>query len=326
MEQQTPPPSDEEPKESNSLDQGSSLEGGEEIVDATPGGAKSQAPAPTGFKAKLKKFDIYIVLIVFIFMIAGAILAIAYFQNKQASTTSTLKTQTLTQSTLDQVANSDATVGSTQQVLNVLSSAVFAGKVLVRQDLEVAGGLQIGGTVGITNLSVAGSTQLGQTQVSKDLSVGGSIAVQGSSSIGKDLQVKGSGTFAGPVSAPQITTTSLQLNSDLTLTHHIIIGGGTPGRTQGPAVGSGGSTSVSGSDTAGTISINIGSSPVAGCFATINFTQKYNTTPHVLLTPVGEGGGTIAYYVNRTSTSFSICDSTAAPSGSSFSFDYFVVD
>jgi len=68
------------------------------------------------------------VLIVFIFMIAGAILAIAYFQNKQASTTSTLKTQTLTQSTLDQVANSDATVGSTQQVLNVLSSAVFAGK------------------------------------------------------------------------------------------------------------------------------------------------------------------------------------------------------
>src|SRR5206468_4683422 len=109
-------------------------------------------------------------------------------------------------------------------------------------------------------------------------------------------------------------------NSDLTLTHHIIAGGATPGRNNGSALGGGGSASVSGSDTAGTVSINVGSSPPSGCFVTVNFTQKYSNTPHILLTPVGSGAGGLAYYVNRTSTNFSICDSATPPAGTSFAF------
>ena len=179
------------------------------------------------------------------------IIGIAYFQSKSASSTSTIKTQNLTQSTLQQVADSDANVGSSQQVLNVLSSAVFAGKVLVRQDLEVAGSLKIGGTVGLTNLTVSGTLQADGLQLSKDLSVAGNSAVQGSESVGKSLQVNGSGTFSGAVSAPQITAGSLQINSDLTLTHHLILGGTSPKLANGPALGSGGSSSISGSDSAG---------------------------------------------------------------------------
>ena len=329
-ENKAPDPASEE------LDDVNSLEGGtEEIIDATGGSSSStpkaddysgSAPKQKGFKKLLKKFNVYLLMFVFILIIAIAVIAIAYFQSKSAETTSTIKTQNLTDSALKQVANSDANVGNSQQVLNVLSSAVFAGKVLVRQDLEVAGSLKIGGTVGLNNLAVSGALQSDSAKISKDFSVGGNSAVQGSSTVGKNLQVSGTATFGGALSAPQITVGSLQINNDLTLTRHLIIGGATPKLSSGPALGGGGSSSISGSDTAGTISVNVGSGAPAGCFATITFSQKYNGTPRVVLTPVGSGGGAIDYYVNRSSTSFSVCDSTPPPAGASFAFDYFIVE
>ncbi len=331
---QTPPAADEQTDENvleepdsdvNALETPSS----DQTVDATSGSPAAPTAVPpskdAGIKGFFRRFNIYLLLFLFLLLIAGIIIGIAYFQSKKAATTATLKTQSLTQATLKQVANSDATVGNSQQVLNVQSSAVFAGKVLVRQDLEVAGNLQIGGTVGLTNLTVSGVTQLGQTQVNKNFSVAGDTAIQGATTIAKSLQVNGNGSFSGPVTAPQVTTSNLQLNGDLTLTHHINIGGGTPSRSNGPALGGGGTASVSGSDTAGSVSINVGSSPAAGCFVTVNFTQKFNNTPHILLTPVGSGAGNLTYYVNRTSTNFSICVASPAPAGTSFAFDYFIV-
>jgi cytoskeletal protein CcmA (bactofilin family) len=283
-------------------------------------------PKPKGLKNKLRRFNIYLLMFVFILVIAGSIVTIAYFQSKRETGSSIIKSQTLTADTLKQVANSDATVGSNGQVLNVVSSAVFAGKVLVREDLEVAGNLKIGGTVGLTNIAVSGTSQLGQVQISKNLAVTGDTAIQGAATISKSLQVNGGGTFNGPLSAPQITTSNLQLNADLVLTRHITTSGGTPGRSNGSALGSGGSASVSGSDTAGTVSINVGSGPSAGCFTTVTFTSKYSSTPHVIITPVGSAAGGLDYYINRTSTNFSICDASAAPAGTSFAFDYFVID
>ncbi|HVX24237.1 MAG TPA: hypothetical protein VG992_02745 [Candidatus Saccharimonadales bacterium] len=295
-------------------------------VTDTTGGGNAPTPKGNGGKRGLRRFNVYLIFFLFIIVVAGAIIAVAYFQSKNAATTNTLKTQDLTQSTLNQVANSDATVGNSGVVLNVQSSAVFAGKVLVRSDLEVAGSLQIGGTVALSALTVSGSTQLGQLSVNKNLSVSGDTGIQGTLTVAKSLQVNGNGSFSGSVTAPQITTASLQLNSDLRLTHHIIAGGPTPGRTNGSALGSGGTASVSGSDTSGTITINTGSGPNGGCFVTITFARAYSSTPHVLVTPVGSEAGSINYYVTRNTTSFSLCDEGTPPGGRSFAFDYFVVD
>ena len=325
MDSNTPPPGEEVAEES--LDGPVPAE--TTTVDATSATPTTLPPAPKpkgGLKHALRRFNIYLLLFFFILMIAGAITTIAYFQSKKANVTSTLKAQTLTQQTLQQVANSDATIGNAQQILNVQSSAVFAGKVLIRDGLEVAGNLQIGGTLAISSISVSGAASVGKLQVNKDIAVAGDASVQGGLAVAKNLQVTGGGSFSGPVTAPQITTTSLQLNGDLLLTHHITTGGGTPGRNPGPALGSGGSATVGGSDTGGTVSINTGSGTSAGCLITVNFTSKYNATPHVLLTPVGASGGGVSYYVNRDTASFSICVSTPAPSGASFGFDYFVVD
>lgn len=295
-----------------------------------PESPNSGAPVPQsrkqGLKQILRHFNIYLLLFTFVLLIAIGILMIAYFQSKKYSTASTLKAQDLSQSTLQQLAASDATIGTSKQVLSIQSSTIFAGKVLARDGLEVAGNVNVSGVLATPNLTVSGTSQLGQTQVNKDLAVAGGTAIQGVVTIAKSLQVSSGGTFGGPLSAPQITTSSLQLNGDLILTHHISAGGPTPSLSKGSALGSGGTASISGSDISGSVSINVGSSAGAGCFATVNFTSKYNATPHVLLTPVGASAGGLAYYVTRTTTSFSVCAASTPTAGTSFGFDYFVTE
>ena len=297
-------------------------------------GATPEQPAPEeeqgpgtkkGFGPFKHRPNIYLMFFILVILVAATIALIAYRQNKRA-TNDQIKTQGISKSTLEQLANSDASVGSSHTVLNVKSSAVFAGQVLVRQNLEVGGNFQVGGTTALKDLTVTGTSQFGQANVSSNLSVSGNAALQGSATVGKSLQVGGGGNFKGPVSAPQITTGSLQLNGDLILTHHIQVGGGQPSRSGGAALGSGGSASVSGSDTAGAVSINTGGSPAAGCFVTINFTSHFSTTPYVLITPVGSSAGSLDYYINRSTSGFSICDASTPPAGRSFGFDYFVLD
>jgi len=336
------------PPEADSSLEGESLDGAPDSAAAEPAAADSGQPASSPdsdslesapnqpapspkrqlsfFQRLRRRINVYVLLFILILVIAGVIMLVAYLQEHQQTKTNHFQTQTLSQKTLDQLANGDVTVGNGQSVLNVQSSAVFAGQVLIRQNLQVAGNLEIGGTVALSNLTVNGASQFGQTTVNKNLAVAGDSAVQGGQTVAKSLQVNGSGNFGGPLSAPQITTSGLQLNGDLLLTHHISAGGPTPSRSNGPALGSGGSASISGSDTAGSISINTGGGPAAGCFVTINFTTHFNATPHVLVTPVGSAAGGLSYYVDRSTTSFSICDAAAPPAGSSFGFDYFVVD
>jgi hypothetical protein len=83
--------------------------------------------------------------------------------------------------------------------------------------------------------------------------------------------------------------------------------------------------SLSGSDTSGSIIINTGSSPPAGCFATITFSQAFDTTPHVVVSPVSAGAADVGYYVTRSTTGFVLCGTSAAGSGQSFGFDYVVL-
>lgn len=304
-------------------------------IDATHGSALggSQPPkqpetpaAPSPFKRLRKTLNIYTGLFIFILLVAVIVILVAYQQNHKTSNGSKIKTQELSQSTLDQLANSDVTVGNNQSVLTVQSSAIFAGQVLIKQNLEVAGNLKIGGTISLSSLVVGGTSQFGQVNISRDLAVSGNTALQGTATITKSLQVGGGGTFNGPVSAPQITTGTLQLNGDLALAHHVTTNGAQPGRSGGSALGGGGSVSLSGSDTAGSININTGGGPGAGCFVTVNFTSHYNTTPHVIVTPIGAAAGGLSYYVNRSASSFSVCVASPPPAGASFGFDYFVID
>lgn len=293
-----------------------------EAEDASKETAKTKKKS---FKQIIGRFNVYLLLFGFILLLAGGIVLVAYFQSKKA-TTSTIQSQSLTQSTLKQLASTDVSVGDAKQVLNVQSSAVFAGKVLIRDSLEVAGNLQLGGTLALANITVSNTGTFSTLQASKGLSVAGDTAIQGQASIGNGLQVKGNGSFSGNVTASLISASAVQLNGDLTLTHHIIAGGPLPAHSTGPAVGGGGTTSLSGSDSSGSITVSTGSAPTAGCFINITFATKYPATPHVTITPIGADAAILDYYVNRSVTGFSVCDATAADSGKNFGFDYFITD
>ena len=311
----------ENPTETNSLDTDASTAG--KIVDPEP--TVSAIPHEPFLRRIRRKLNIYLLLFIILVLISGGIVIATYFANKKA-TQSTVATQSLSSDTLKQLANSDVTVGDPKQVLNVQSNAVFAGKVLVRDSLEVAGTIQVGGSLNIPGITVSGNSIFEQIQVNKGLSVQGDTSLQGQLAVQKSLSVVGGGTFGGAISAPSLTVNTLQITGPLTLTKHIAIGGSTPGRSNGPALGSGGTTALSGSDTAGSINVNTGSGAAAGCFLTVNFTQNYNSTPRVLITPIGAAAGGIGYYVNRTTSSFSVCAANTPPSNTSFGFDYWIVE
>ena len=304
--------------DSSSLEQPIATEGAPAVLPDT-------SRKRRGLRKLFSKINIYLLLFIILVVIGGVIFAVALLTNRTVEK-STVESQTLNKDTLNQLSTSDVTVGQPKQTLNVQSNAVFGGKVLIRDRLEVAGSLQVGGSLNIPGITVSGNSVFDQVQINKSLSVAADTAFQGQLSIQKGISVAGGGTFGGAISAPQITANTLQLNGDLNITHHITAGGATPGKSNGNALGSGGTTSVSGSDSAGSVNVNTGSGAAAGCFVTVNFTQKFNATPHVLITPVGADAAGINYYVNRSTTNFSVCAANVPPSNASFGFDYFILD
>ena len=85
------------------------------------------APPRLSFIQRVRRrLNIYSLAFILIILIAVAIALVTYEQSRRAASNQ-VKTQGISQSTLEQLANSDATVGSNQTVLNVKSSAIFAG-------------------------------------------------------------------------------------------------------------------------------------------------------------------------------------------------------
>lgn len=334
MESKPPTPSDDSLESLDTpatvVEPSSSSDSSSEASSESPVHAAPGDPSPKPPRRKLgdrfKSLNVYLLFFILIVIVAAAVGVAAYVASQRNPSSGKISSQTLDQKALEQLAASDATVGSSAQVLNVQSNAIFAGKVLVRDTLEVAGQLQVGGSLSLSGVTVSGSSSFDQVQVNKNLGVAGDTGLQGSLTVQKSLNVSGNGSFGGTLSAAQFTASSLQLNGDLNLTHHITAGGPTPSRSNGSALGGGGTASVSGSDTSGSVSINTGSGPSSGCFITLTFASKFNATPHVLLTPVGSGAAGISYYVNRSTASFSICSSSTPPANTSFGFDYFVLD
>jgi cytoskeletal protein CcmA (bactofilin family) len=306
-------------------DQENSLESTDTSVESS----SDNKPDPKKKKKRLSNLlthlNIYLLLFILIVILAAGVVYIGYQRNKKIDTNNTINTQPLSQDELNKLKNSDASVGDPKQTLSIESNAIFSGKVLIRDSLDVAGTIKVGGSLSLPGLTVAGTSNFDQL-VANRLSIAGDTVVQGRLTVQKDVNVSGGATFGGAISAPSIVVQKLQVNGDLQIPFHIDSGGSSPSRTNGSALGGGGTTSLNGTDTAGTLTINTGGGPSAGCFATINFAKAFNGTPHVSVTPIGSAAAGLNYYVNRTQTNMSICTTNPAPAGQSFSFDYIVLD
>jgi len=283
---------------------------------------------PSAIKKFLRRFNVYLLLFLLVMVIAVIVGVVDYLDGKKTPKAPAVATQTLSQDDLKQLANSDATVGDTGQTLTVQGNAIFSGQVLVRSNLNVAGTIQLGGDFSVPRITVSDTANLTNTQIGT-LQVANASTFQGIVTVQNGLNVSGSTAFSGPVTAGQITVTKLIMSGNATLEvpNHIAFTGASPGRTINPTtLGAGGSASVNGSDTTGTININTGSGPQAGCFVTVTFNRPFTNTPHVIVSPINAGAGQTDYYVTRNTTAFSLCTVNAAPANQVFAFDYFITD
>jgi cytoskeletal protein CcmA (bactofilin family) len=274
-----------------------------------------------------RKMNVYFLLFLLTLVIAGAIVAVYYLNSQKEPVVPTIGSQELSEDALKQLANKDASVGDSSQTLTIQGNAIINGQTLMRGNLNVAGNLQTGGSLQAPSLTISGKTTLGETQINS-LQIASNTAIQGDTSL-RNLTVAGSSNFSGAMKASQITASRLILsgNASLEIPNHISFTGPSPSRSITSSVlGSGGSASVNGSDTTGTININTGNNPQAGCFARISFNQAFTNPPHVIISPVGNAAGRTQHYVDRDKTGFSICTANAAPANQAFAFDYFVTN
>lgn len=292
------------------------------------GASSGTTKRPNVLKRFWNMFNVYLLIFFLLVVVATIVTVVSYLNSQKEPELPSSALQDLTQEELSEIASGgDASVGDPRYILNIQSDAVFAGNALIRGDLSVAGSVQMGQGLSIPSLTVSGSSNLQAVQANS-LSVAGQATLQGDTRINGQLTVARASTFGGAITAPQITTGSLVLggSGSLTLNNHLVLGGATPGRTGGSALGAGGTSSVSGNDSAGTVTINTGNNPPAGCFVTLDFIQNFNGTPKVQITPASSAAGRISYYVQRSSGSFSICQADASASGQNIVFDYFIVN
>ncbi len=278
-------------------------------------------------KQFFRKVNVYFLGFLLIGAVAGVITVVSYLNSQKPAPQAVIEDQPLTQEALEELSNSDASVGNTSQTLTIQGNAIVSGEALMRGDLNVAGSFQTGGNVTAPAITIAGQSNLGATQVNS-LQVAQDFAVQGNSTM-RDLSVSGSSTFNGAVTAQQLTVTRLIMSgtAELQIPNHISFTGPSPTRgATGGGLGSGGSASVNGSDSTGTVNIRTGTNTSTGCFIRINFNQSFNKQPHVIISPVGSAAGKTDYYVDRDQNGFSICTASPAPSSQTFAYDYFVTN
>ena len=295
--------------------------------DAKEGGdkkAEKKKSAGSLLNRMASRLNIYLLAFILLIIISLIIVfVVIQSSNKQAAEQAEIKTQELTQEAVENLSGNEATVGDPKQLLNIESNAVFAGKVLIRDGLDVAGPIKVGGELNLPGITVSGKSAFDEVQINS-LSIAGDTSVQGTLIVQKGLTVNGQGSFAGPISAPSITVDALSINGDVQFNRHIDAGGGTPSVSGGNAIGSGGTVTISGTDTGGTVTINVGSSASGGVLATVTFASTFNGNPHVVITPVGRPAPN-AFVENRTTTGFSISTNPGLSAGP-ISFDYVIID
>lgn len=325
------------PKETDSQAPADALSMTPEELDKSQADQAAANPTPSAdqlgekklspLKQVFRKINLYLLIFILLIIVAAAISIVNYLNSQQAPVEPTIASQELTEEALKDLANTDASVGGAAQTLTIQGNAIIAGQTLMRGNLNVAGNIQSGGSIQGPSLTISGTSNLGEAQIN-NLQVASNTAVQGTTTL-RDLNVSGTTSLSGAVTASQITVTRLILSGNATLQvpNHISFTGASPSRTtNGAVLGNGGTASINGSDTTGTVNINTGNNPTIGCFIRINFQQTFSNQAHVLISPVGAGAGQINYYVDRNNSGFSICSTNAAPANQAFAFDYFVTN
>jgi hypothetical protein len=297
---------------------------------------KNQTPSPRSHRGsafnrlKAKATAIGSVAGLFVFLMGvGTFIGYYYSQSKKpVPKASTPSISNLTPDEINKLGQIGQGLGNSGQVLNIGADSLFRGKVDIASDLSVGGHFNANGPVTLSQLNISGTTALTGLNVGSNLNVQGTAVFQNGVNVSGLLNDNGNLSVSGSLSASSVNASAISVHN-LTISGplqigHVISQGPNPIIVAGTAVGGGGTVSISGNDTAGTVNINTGNSPPAGVLATITFRAPYTATVHVLLSPLSGAGAAVPAYVTRTSGGFQIHTDSPPPGGSVLSYDYFV--
>ena len=306
------------------------VEGGSLSRSAEPAPAAPIKPANTSWERMRAKADSAsgVVVSVLVLLAAGGIAGFIVASLRQPATTKPTTVQSLSADEIKKLTDTGTSLGTSGQTLSIGADALLRGKVDVGGDLSVGGHFNANGPVTLSQLNISGTTALTGLNVGSNLNVDGLATLQKGANVQGLLAVNGGLNVSGTASinalnVSTISVRNLSISGPLTV-GHLATQGPPPSATAGTAVGGGGTISISGNDTAGTINVNTGGGPPAGILATVVFRAAYAGGVHVLITPLTGASATLPAYVTRTATGFQLRVDTPPPAGTVYAFDYLV--
>ena len=147
------------------------------------------------------------------------------------------------------------------------------------------------------------------------------------------LTVGGDANFHGNVFFYKLVTFTEKtlFNNDVTFAAHITTDGAAP--TYNLEAGAGevngvtyqAAASIDGNDNSGSLSLTAGDNPAAGKVVSVTFAKPYAKAPRVILSATNDQAAGVKYYVQSTSTGFTIYVIDPLNTGATLNFNYFVI-
>jgi hypothetical protein len=269
------------------------------------------APPSSPNHSNRAKYAVIAGVLIALFVIAG--LATLVLSKKTATpatvtppTPVVINTQTLDNGTLNKL-NTITGPGPTSQQLTISPATLFKNTVEVQGDIKIDRSAAIGGSLTVN----------GAANFQNAVGISSNLAVRGALSVGGALS-------AASINVGSLAITTINVSGSLNFGGHIVPGGTAP-TTQISSATSGGTVTISGNDTAGTVTINIGNGQLTpGELAIITFKTAFTGTPKVQLTPINSAASDLRYYATRSASFFTVDTASPTTAGASYVFDYLV--
>jgi hypothetical protein len=183
---------------------------------------------------------------------------------------------------------------------NPFGATVLQGSTATFDNIATSGGLNVGGS-----LNVSGPTTLTDLSVTGSVSIANNLTVQGMTTVG-----------------------------NITINGHIITSGSTPTITALAAAGTNATATITGNDTAGTITITTGgqsmvngiaqgNNPTIGELVKVAFAKSYTQPPTVVITPGNQSAALLQVYVNPANNNFNISSASTSNLSSNTNYIFF---
>ena len=282
-------------------------------------------------------------VVVGILAINAAVLG--FLLKKESANSKALNTHgvSISPGVLSKLGVNDSQIGNSNEKLTVDPAAQFNSTLTVGGDVSIGGQLHLNSTLNATSANLsqlqAGATTVNSININgaataSTLSVRNNVAVNGAAIFNNDLTVgqllsvdssaavSNNLSVGGQLSASSIAGGSLVVSGSVTFGGHVITSGGTPSISVSSALGSNGSASVYGDDSAGTINMSVGASPSGNKALHLSFHALYEVTPVVVISPLGNYG---EFYVSNVTTSgFDIDVGASLLAGQGYDVNYIV--